>query len=161
MPTTIPGHENEKSTREPAHTRELKIALERHPHGRHWDKDVIRLCLTLWCRSPRGYTKLKNNHFIILPSQKLLHKYKNSVNQEAGINKDVLHWMKNGAMLKTGDVVLLRDKSAHRGDRPLGIISDVLPSDDMLTRKVCVRVYKDGKTVQYTRPISEMVLLVD
>jgi len=70
-------------------------------------------------------------------------------------------WRSESDNLKIGDVVLLRDKSAHRGDWPLGIISDVLPSDDRLIRKVCVRVYKDGKTVQYTRPISEMVLLVD
>lgn len=64
-------------------------------------------------------------------------------------------WRSQSDNLKIGDVVLLRDKSANRGDWPLGIIS--VPSDDT----VCVRVYKDEKTVQYTRPISEMVLLVD
>ena len=36
-----------------------KMALERHPFGRRWSKDIIRLCLTLYCRSPRGYAELK------------------------------------------------------------------------------------------------------
>jgi hypothetical protein len=63
-----------------------KMALERNPHGRRWDKDIARLCLTLWCRSPRGYNELRNSKFIILPSQKILQRYKNTVDQEAGIN---------------------------------------------------------------------------
>ena len=58
------------------------------------------MCLTLWCRSPRGYTELRNSNFMILPSQQLLQKYKNIVHQQAGINKDVLHWMANEAKLK-------------------------------------------------------------
>ena len=31
-----------------------KMALERNPNGRRWNKEIIRLCLTLYCRSPRG-----------------------------------------------------------------------------------------------------------
>jgi hypothetical protein len=58
-----------------------KMALERNPHGRRWDKDIARLCLTLWCRSPRGYNELKNSKFMILPSQKILQRYKNTVDQ--------------------------------------------------------------------------------
>jgi hypothetical protein len=37
---------------------------------------------------------------LILPSEKLLQRYKNHVNQEAGINSDILHWMANEAKLK-------------------------------------------------------------
>ena len=77
-----------------------KMALERNPHGRRWDKDIVRLCLTLWCRSPRGYNELRSSKFTILPSQTILQRYKNTVDQEAGINKNVLHWMKNGCVKK-------------------------------------------------------------
>jgi len=76
------------------------MALERNPHGRRWSKDIIRMCLTLWCRSPRGYTDLRNSGFIVLPSQKILQNYKNIVHQEAGINKEILHWMANEAQIK-------------------------------------------------------------
>ncbi|CAG2238930.1 unnamed protein product [Mytilus edulis] len=77
-----------------------KMAIERNPHGRRWNRDIVRLCLTLWCRSPKGYTELRNSQFVILPSEKLLQRFKNTVNQEAGINNDMLHWMANEAKLK-------------------------------------------------------------
>lgn len=60
----------------------------------------VRLCLTLYCRSPRGYNELRGSNFLILPSQNLLRKYKNSVHQEAGVNKDMLEWMANEAKIK-------------------------------------------------------------
>ena len=69
------------------------MALERHPFERRWSKDIIRLCLT------RGYAELKNSNFMILTSQNLLRKYKNSIHQEAGINTDMLAWMSNEAMI--------------------------------------------------------------
>jgi len=77
-----------------------KMALERHPFGRRWNKEVIRLCLTLYCRSPRGYSELRNSNFLILPSQNLLRRYKNTVHQEAGININMLQWMSNEAQAK-------------------------------------------------------------
>ena len=77
------------------------MALERNPHGRRWSKDIIRMCLTLWCRSPRGYADLPNSGFIVLPSQKSLQNYKNIVHQEAGINKEIFHWMANEAQIKS------------------------------------------------------------
>lgn len=43
------------------------------------DGDIVRLCLTLWCRSAKGYTHLRNSQFLILPSEKLLQRYKNTV----------------------------------------------------------------------------------
>lgn len=79
---------------------EPKMALERNPNGRRWSKDIIRLCLTLYCRSPRGYNELRGSNFLILPSQNLLRKYKYSVHQEAGVNKDMLEWMANEAKIK-------------------------------------------------------------
>lgn len=44
---------------------------------------------------------------------------------------------------------------------PLARIVKVLPSDDGTVRKVFVRVHRDGKNVEYTKPITELVLLVD
>lgn len=40
-------------------------------------------------------------------------------------------------------------------------IVKVLPSDDGRIRKVVVRVHRDGKTIEYTRPISELVVLIE
>ena len=70
-------------------------------------------------------------------------------------------WQSENDDLKKGDVVLLRDKSVNRTEWPLGIIVDAIRSDDGKVRKACIRVCKDGKSVTYTRPISEMILLVD
>ena len=47
--------------------------------------------------SPRRYTDLRNSGFILLPSQKNTSTYKNIVHQEAGINKEILHWVANEA----------------------------------------------------------------
>ena len=76
------------------------MALEGDPHGRRWNKDFIRMCLALWCRSLRGYTYLRTSGFIVLSSQKILQNYKNIVHQEAGINKEILDWMANEAQIK-------------------------------------------------------------
>ncbi|KAK3108741.1 hypothetical protein FSP39_014554 [Pinctada imbricata] len=77
-----------------------KQALERKPHGRRWNSDVIRVCLTLWCRSPRGYRDLRSSGLMILPSEKILQIYKNSVHQEAGFQKEMLKWMAEEAKVK-------------------------------------------------------------
>ena len=77
-----------------------KNALSSHPNGRRWDTNIIRLCLTLWCRSPKCYADLRESGFLVLPSQKLLQIYKNKIHQKAGLNKELLHWMKNEAMHK-------------------------------------------------------------
>lgn len=77
-----------------------ELALGKNPHGRRWDRHSIRLCLTLWCRSPRDYGELMNSKFLILPSKKQLRNFKNSIKQDAGINKDILHWMSNEVKVK-------------------------------------------------------------
>lgn len=79
---------------------EPKMALERNPNGRSLSKAIIRLYLTLYCSSPRGYNELRGSYFLILPSQNLLRKYKNSLHQEAGVNKDMTKWMANEAKIK-------------------------------------------------------------
>ena len=75
-----------------------KKAMSAHPHGRRWNMSLIRLCLTLWCRSPKCYGQLRDSGYLILPSQKTLQIYKNKFHQKPGINKELLHWMKNEAL---------------------------------------------------------------
>ncbi|KAK3092639.1 hypothetical protein FSP39_005230 [Pinctada imbricata] len=70
-------------------------------------------------------------------------------------------WHEKLPNLKKGDIVLLRDKQSHRNYWPLGIVEDAIQSDDGLVRKAVVRVSVDGKIVTYTRPVCELVLLVD
>ncbi|CAC5421051.1 unnamed protein product [Mytilus coruscus] len=72
-------------------------AIESHPKGRRWNKDILRICLSLWCRSPRGYADLRASGFVVLLSSRLLQYYKNSVNQVSGVNKEMLSWMLNEA----------------------------------------------------------------
>ena len=48
-----------------------KMALDRHPNGRWWDKGIIRMCLSLWCRSLKGYADLRKSGYLLLPSQNI------------------------------------------------------------------------------------------
>jgi hypothetical protein len=75
-----------------------KKAISSHPNGRRWNSNIIRLCLTLWSRSPKCYTDFRDSGFLVLPSQKFLQVYTNKFQQKAGCNQDLLHWMKNEAM---------------------------------------------------------------
>lgn len=56
---------------------------------------------------------------------------------------------------------MLKDNNVPRRSWPLARIVKVLPSDDGRVRKVIVGVHRHGKNVEYTRPITELVLLVD
>ena len=69
-------------------------------------------------------------------------------------------WQVEIPNLKKGDVVLLRDKTLYRNDWPMAVVEETIRSDDKLVRKAVVRCIKDGKTVYYTRPICELVLLI-
>ena len=69
-------------------------------------------------------------------------------------------WQNPQGNLKPGDVVLMHVSSEHRNNWPLGIVEEVFPSSDDLVRKATVRVILDGKTVVYTRPVKELVLLL-
>ena len=69
-------------------------------------------------------------------------------------------WKTDEPNLKTGDVVLLRDKGVNRNGLPLGIVVNVFPSEDSKVRKVEVRVVRGDKNTTFIRPISELILLV-
>jgi hypothetical protein len=45
-------------------------ALSHKPKGRRWSKSIIRICLTLWCRSQKCYKELRdsNRHILSLNS---------------------------------------------------------------------------------------------
>ena len=67
-------------------------------------------------------------------------------------------WQQDERNLHEGDIVLLRDKTVHRNDWPMGIIQKTYESDDSRVRKITVCVGPDRKV--YQRPSSEVVLLV-
>ncbi|XP_062619290.1 uncharacterized protein LOC134280860 [Saccostrea cucullata] len=71
-------------------------------------------------------------------------------------------WAEERPNIKIGDVVLLKDSSLARFQWPVGIVESVFPSDtDDLIRKVQIRIVRDRKPVVLTRPITEMVLLMN
>jgi hypothetical protein len=59
-----------------------------------------------------------------------------------------------------GDIVLLRDKGQHRTRWPFGRVETVKISDDGRVRSADVRVARDGRVTVFTRPVTELVLLV-
>ncbi|KAK3108202.1 hypothetical protein FSP39_003110 [Pinctada imbricata] len=69
-------------------------------------------------------------------------------------------WRQKQRNIFVHDVVLIKDKDAKRNEWPMGIVVKTFPSDDDLVRKVQVRVIRDEKPVLYTRPITDLVLLV-
>lgn len=69
-------------------------------------------------------------------------------------------WQSDRPNLNQGDVVLLKDKTQHRNEWPLGIVQNPLFSDDGVVRKAQVRVFQEGKAHVFTRPVTEIVLLL-
>ena len=67
-------------------------------------------------------------------------------------------WQQDRKNLQEGDIVLLREESAHRNDWPVGVIVKAHMSDDDCVRKVDVRLGRDGKV--FTRPVKEVVVLL-
>lgn len=68
-------------------------------------------------------------------------------------------WKDTQDNIQVGDVVLIKDRDAHRNHWPTGLVERVFPSKDGLVRKLEVRVIKDGQSRIYVRPISEIILL--
>ncbi|KAK3109081.1 hypothetical protein FSP39_022675 [Pinctada imbricata] len=61
----------------------------------------------------------------------------------------------------SGDVVLVRDKQSARNNWPMGIVQETYAGHDGLVRKVNIRVVNDGRISSFTRPVVELVLLVE
>ena len=62
--------------------------------------------------------------------------------------------------LQIDDVVLIRDKEAHRNNWSMDVVNQTFPNDDGKVRKIEVRTSRGGQLVHYVRPITEVVLLV-
>ena len=69
-------------------------------------------------------------------------------------------WTDSKDNLQIDDVVLLRDKEAHRNNWSMGVVNRTFPSDDGKVRKIEVRTSRGGQLVHYVWPIMEVVLLV-
>ncbi|XP_043974657.1 uncharacterized protein LOC122832198 [Gambusia affinis] len=69
-------------------------------------------------------------------------------------------WLVKKTNLKEGDVVLLKDSTAKRNEWPMGLVVKTYPSKDGLVRKVDVKVARHQGVKTFSRPISELVLLL-
>ncbi|XP_070556109.1 uncharacterized protein [Ptychodera flava] len=74
------------------------------PSGRRWHPKIIRMCLSVWMRSPKAYEELKSSGMLLLPSGRLLSMYKNCVGHSPGFNDTLLQWMvKEAENMKLSD----------------------------------------------------------
>ena len=72
-------------------------------------------------------------------------------------------WQTKSENLKSGDLVLLKDKNAPRKQWPMGLVLSVKESDDGLVRSLKVKSYGSenrSKASIFERPISSVVLLI-
>ena len=69
-------------------------------------------------------------------------------------------WQQDRPNIKDGDLVLLKDMNLQN-DWSLGLVVNAIKSEDNKVRKAEVRVNKDGSITTYTRPITELVVLLD
>lgn len=69
-------------------------------------------------------------------------------------------WTGSKDNFRVGDVVLLRDKEAHRNNWSMGVINRTFLDSDDKVRKLELRVSKGGQLIHYVRPVTEVVILV-
>ncbi|XP_040289970.1 uncharacterized protein LOC121002590 [Bufo bufo] len=69
-------------------------------------------------------------------------------------------WQTPKPNLKVGDLVLLKDREVCRNEWPMGLVTSVMPSDDGKVRKVEIKITKGGSARTFSRPITELVLLL-
>lgn len=69
-------------------------------------------------------------------------------------------WLSTHPNIEPGSVVLLKDLQTLRNEWPPGLVTQTFPSKDGKVRKVEVKVYKEGGSSLFLRPISEIVLLL-
>ena len=70
-------------------------------------------------------------------------------------------WTSDQPNLAEGDVVLLREYDSHRNHWPMARVIRAFEATDGRVREVEVRVFSDGKFVCYTRPVHELIKLLD
>ena len=64
-------------------------------------------------------------------------------------------WLTSGQMVRKGDLVLLTNDNAPRGQWELGRVIDTYPGDDNCVRTVKVKTAKG----EYVRPVSKVCIL--
>ncbi|CAB3993134.1 Hypothetical predicted protein [Paramuricea clavata] len=74
-----------------------KVLETKDSRGNQWHPKIIRLCLSLWIKSPKVYEELRQSGVLVLPSGRLLSLYKNAMKQKPGLNDEVLEWMSREA----------------------------------------------------------------
>ncbi|CAB4022245.1 Hypothetical predicted protein [Paramuricea clavata] len=74
---------------------QIKQLSTKSPKGYRWDPRIVRFSLDLYCKNPKALDSVRE--FIILPSNRLIRYYKNSVNQEPGWNSETISWCKREA----------------------------------------------------------------
>ncbi|CAJ0934476.1 unnamed protein product [Ranitomeya imitator] len=69
-------------------------------------------------------------------------------------------WQSTKPNLNIGDLVLVKDCQIHRNQWPLGLVTATFPSKDGNVRKVELRMTKENEPKTFSRPVSELVLLL-
>ena len=69
-------------------------------------------------------------------------------------------WTSSVPDIQKGNVVLVRDKEIVRNEWPVGLVVNAIPSKDGKVRKAEVKIYRNGKHIIYTRPITDLILLI-
>lgn len=69
-------------------------------------------------------------------------------------------WQNTQPNLEPGSIVLLRDQQLKRNEWPLGIITQVFPSQDNKARKAEIKVFRQDGPRVFLRPVSELILLL-
>ncbi|XP_061187504.1 uncharacterized protein LOC133195627 [Saccostrea echinata] len=69
-------------------------------------------------------------------------------------------WQCDKTNLNRGDTVLLKEPESHRNNWPLGMVENAICGKDGRVRKAEVRITKNGFSKTYTRPVTELVLLL-
>lgn len=69
-------------------------------------------------------------------------------------------WQDSKPNLEPGAIVLMKDSQSKRNEWPLGLITQVFPSEDGNVRKVELKVIRQGQPKLFLRPVSELILLL-
>lgn len=69
-------------------------------------------------------------------------------------------WQSNQPNVNPGTVVVLKDIQSPRNEWLLGLVTKAFPSTDGRVRTVEIKVARPHETKLYTRPISQIVVLV-
>ncbi|XP_078382573.1 uncharacterized protein LOC144665241 [Oculina patagonica] len=139
--------------------------------GHRWHPKIIRLCLSIWNRSPEAYHEMATSGMLRLPSGRLLQYYKNSVSQNSGLNEDVLQWMEQEAEKlklteygKCGGIILdemsiqedLQMKKVNGCTKLIGLVSLGQEHEDM--NSLCLKG-ADKEKVQLASHVLQFVFL--